>query len=474
MSTGHASPVHSAAEPDTELDLKGTTEMSGTQPAVDDMTETLSLPAVHAKELADAIAAAPVSGWFRTLAEWAAPGRAMVGLPDPRVGESDIADLIRLLGINALESDPDRAATMADIAVRWALQARLLRLRTGVVRTAKQNTTWLDDDNAATLWFQALSALVRPDVVFTTLLREYADTHFYSGDLARTVCEVLDPLAHGPADEQTIAGGYALRWGFGDARLAEIRIPLFLDRALGLVTRDGTADPWRLTASGLMVHTLYQLPRAPIAGEGDPDRPLSLVQWPDETEPGFTVKVKLSRSGVWRRLVIPGELTVYGLHLAVQKAFGWDGDHLHQFRSGPFSFAAGEFELEDAVPSDLVTMTDLAALGIKALEYEYDLGAGWLHEVSIERAHPAGTVTAIVCTAGAGTTPFEDGEGWLEDDRGNWVPDPDAVPDPRRVYDVARINQELDQLIGEDIDNLPWPEPADEQSLHGHVHWSGV
>jgi hypothetical protein len=423
--------------------------MSGLQPAVDDTSEVLSLPAVHVQELTDAFGAAPVSGWFRKLAEWAAPGRAMAGLVTPRVGEPDMAGLIRLLGIEDLEPDPDCAATVADIAVRWALQSRLLRLRTGVVRTAKQNTVWLD--NAATLWFQALSALVRPDGALTALLGEYADTHFYSGDLARSVSEVLAPLAQGPADEQAIARGYGLRWGLGEAQLAEIRVPLFLARALGLVTRDGTASLWRLTAAGLVVHTLDQLPNTPVDGEDDPDRLLNLIQWPDEAEPGFTVKVK-SRSGVWRRLNVPGELTVFGLHLAVQTVFGWHGDHLHQFRAGPFRFASGEFELEETVPSDLVTMTDLAALGITDLQYEYDFGASWLHEITVERNLPAGTVTAIVCTAGAGTTPLEDGEGWIEDARGHWVPDPDAVPDPRRVYDVVRINQELASLTGEDDD----------------------
>lgn len=419
--------------------------MSGMQPAVADPHDVLTLPAVNAQELTDAIAAAPVSGWFRKLAEWAAPGRPMVvGTPNPRVGESDMADLIRLLKINDLEPDPDRAAAVADIAVRWAIQARLLRLRTGVVRTAKQNTAWLD--NPATLWFQALSALVRPDGTLVVLLREYADTRFYSGDLARSVGEVLDPLAQGPADEQAIARGYGLRWGFGDARLAEIRVPLFLAQTLGLVTRDDTAGLWQLTAAGRMVHALGQLPRMPVDGEDDPDRLLSLVRWPDAAEPGFTVKVKLSRSGTWRRLNVPGELTVFGLHLAVQTAFGWHGDHLHQFRAEPFRFAPAEFELEETVPSDLVTMTDLATLGIKDLQYEYDFGDSWLHEIAIERVLRAGTVTAIVCTAGAGTTPFEDGEGWTEDARGHWVPDPDAVPDPRRVYDAVRINQELAPL----------------------------
>jgi hypothetical protein len=59
-------------------------------------------------------------------------------------------------------------------------------------------------------------------------------------------------------------------------------------------------------------------------------------------------------------------------------------------------------------------------------------------------------IQAVTCTAGAGTTPAEDGADMYEDDEGNWAPDPDAVPDPERGYDPERINQALAGLAGED------------------------
>ncbi len=37
---------------------------------------------------------------------------------------------------------------------------------------------------------------------------------------------------------------------------------------------------------------------------------------------------------VWRRLQIPGSLTLGGLHHVLQTAFGWTDSHLHRFSRG--------------------------------------------------------------------------------------------------------------------------------------------
>jgi hypothetical protein len=35
---------------------------------------------------------------------------------------------------------------------------------------------------------------------------------------------------------------------------------------------------------------------------------------------------------IWRRLLVPGDLTLHGLHRVIQIAFGWEDYHLHAFR----------------------------------------------------------------------------------------------------------------------------------------------
>ena len=34
---------------------------------------------------------------------------------------------------------------------------------------------------------------------------------------------------------------------------------------------------------------------------------------------------------IWRRLLIPADTTIAGLHAVLQTAFGWTGTHLHRF-----------------------------------------------------------------------------------------------------------------------------------------------
>jgi Plasmid pRiA4b ORF-3-like protein len=140
---------------------------------------------------------------------------------------------------------------------------------------------------------------------------------------------------------------------------------------------------------------LTRLPREEL----DDDRydEVDLIAAPDgHAEPGFVMKVSMRRFGVWRRLRLPGELTVYGLHMVIQAAFGWDGDHLHTLRTGPFTFAPAWPVLEEAIPSEMVSLADLATLGVRELSYRYDLGDCWDHEITMEKVLPPGEVTRRV------------------------------------------------------------------------------
>lgn len=66
--------------------------------------------------------------------------------------------------------------------------------------------------------------------------------------------------------------------------------------------------------------------------------------------------------------------------------------------------------------------------------------------MTIEAVLPPASVESLACVAGAGTTPGEDGEGWMEGEDGEWRPDPDYVPPAKRVYDRDRITAALAEL----------------------------
>jgi hypothetical protein len=65
--------------------------------------------------------------------------------------------------------------------------------------------------------------------------------------------------------------------------------------------------------------------------------------WPEATTPSFSLKLILAgtRPPIWRRLRVPGAITLRDLHVAFHAAMGWESIgldvHLHEFEIGPRS-----------------------------------------------------------------------------------------------------------------------------------------
>ena len=45
----------------------------------------------------------------------------------------------------------------------------------------------------------------------------------------------------------------------------------------------------------------------------------------------FKITLKHTKPPIWRRILVPGDLTFWDLHVAIQDAMGWCDCHLHQF-----------------------------------------------------------------------------------------------------------------------------------------------
>ena len=94
---------------------------------------------------------------------------------------------------------------------------------------------------------------------------------------------------------------------------------------------------------------------------------------------------------VWRRLVVTAHLTLADLHDAIQRAFGWQERHLHEFRIGDFRY--GRPDYNDDFPGDGPPVGDerrvtlaLALGGRRKFEYWYDFGDDWWHDIVVEAA----------------------------------------------------------------------------------------
>jgi Plasmid pRiA4b ORF-3-like protein len=104
------------------------------------------------------------------------------------------------------------------------------------------------------------------------------------------------------------------------------------------------------------------------------------------------VRLKITLRGIkppiWRRLLIPAAMTLGDLHMAIQAAMGWEGDHLHVFDVGGRRY--GDRESVDYVADEnRITLNGLMKSGVNRFTYTYDFGDDWEHAVAIEKIEPA-------------------------------------------------------------------------------------
>ncbi|GEP35170.1 hypothetical protein NSZ01_29380 [Nocardioides szechwanensis] len=163
----------------------------------------------------------------------------------------------------------------------------------------------------------------------------------------------------------------------------------------------------------------------------------TLLPVPSEVR-GFRVRLDLhgAKPPVWRRLELPGDLTLPRLHDVIQAAMGWTNSHLHRFRTGSdhrSPFFVTSFDLEEGDEGTLeddVRLDQLVAEKGDELWYDYDFGDGWDHKLVIEEVLDEPPATAR-CTGGRMACPPEDcgGIGGYED-LAAWV---------RSGYDDVRL-----------------------------------
>ena len=129
---------------------------------------------------------------------------------------------------------------------------------------------------------------------------------------------------------------------------------------------------------------------------------------------------------VWRRVVVPGDITLGGLHHVIIDAMGWDDGHLHVFSTRLGEYGMRNTELGHASESGVGLREILPKRGSKLL-YTYDFGDDWEHDVRLEERRPAAAgETLPSCTAGEGACPPEDcGGPWGYDNLKEVVADPD-------------------------------------------------
>jgi hypothetical protein len=107
---------------------------------------------------------------------------------------------------------------------------------------------------------------------------------------------------------------------------------------------------------------------------------------------------------VWRRILVPRDITLGNLHRTLQTVMGWTNCHLHQFRmTDPRSRVGTKAADENRTKLGELIWT----VGARLL-YEYDFGDGWQHELLLEEVLFGEESFQQICVAGKRCCPPED------------------------------------------------------------------
>src|SRR5690554_3871031 len=112
---------------------------------------------------------------------------------------------------------------------------------------------------------------------------------------------------------------------------------------------------------------------------------------------------------VWRRIFVPGNVTLPKLDRVLRASIGWANNHLHEFVIGGVRYGAPDPDFARELGHvDERNVELAAALGPNArcFDYVYDFGDDWHHVVLIEDRYAQ--AHEIRCVAGENACPPED------------------------------------------------------------------
>ena len=113
---------------------------------------------------------------------------------------------------------------------------------------------------------------------------------------------------------------------------------------------------------------------------------------------------------IWRKILVPGSVTLSSLHQILQVVMGWENYHLHQFIVGTTSYGEPDPEYDNNLKSHRhVRLRQIGRATGDRFIYEYDFGDSWRHEIIVESIEPQPEDSYLLrCLDGARACPPED------------------------------------------------------------------
>jgi hypothetical protein len=168
------------------------------------------------------------------------------------------------------------------------------------------------------------------------------------------------------------------------------------------------------------------------------------------------VTIEGTKPPVWRRLLVPSDVTLADLHHVFQTAFGWEDYHLHEFEVAGHRFGVVDGEDWQPPRDERRYRLNTVAHPGSSFVYVYDFGDDWCHRVLVEKVLPRDKDTRYpTCIGGRRAGPPEDCGGvWGYADLVDAMEDP-AHPERDRLlewlgepfdpaaFDAAEVDRRL-------------------------------
>jgi hypothetical protein len=117
---------------------------------------------------------------------------------------------------------------------------------------------------------------------------------------------------------------------------------------------------------------------------------------------------------IWRRILIQPELLLPDFHLTIQIVMGWENSHLNQFvKNNTFYTERLEDDWDWGAMKNVdykdLKISDLLKKGKDKIDYEYDFGDSWHHDIILEKILPGDEKLKYpICIDGKLACPPED------------------------------------------------------------------
>ena len=165
----------------------------------------------------------------------------------------------------------------------------------------------------------------------------------------------------------------------------------------------------------------------------------------------YQLKVSLrdSKPPIWRRLVVPGSITLHKLHKIIQIAMGWTDSHLHQFIIADEYFGIPSPEdWQPVMDERRYRLNQIAPSEKVKFIYEYDFGDSWEHEILVEKIQaPETGIKYPLCIKGKRACPPEDVGGvW------GYMEFVEAMRDPNHAEHASYVEWWGDDFDPEEFD----------------------